>query len=348
MIKITNISEYACDASATVRNVLERINASPYLFQIVVDADGHLVGTITDGDIRRGMLQNLGIDDLAKACVQSRPSIGKVGDPVGNRTKLLSIGSTRSFLPILDDEGVVQEILVDAGGPAIGHAVVMAGGYGRRLGERTRNTPKPLLIVGGKPMLEHVLNRLESAGIGKIHVSVHYLAEQIQTFVESRTNKSDIQVLKEEQPCGTAGALSKLVGNTHSPLLVVNADVITSLDVAALHEFHERHNLDGTVGVARYDVEIPFGVIQQTCEGMFEAIEEKPCISKFIAAGVYYLSLEFLNLVPDDRPMDMPELLNEGKKIGLKIGLFPIHEYWTDVGRPDDLDSADNWVRDHG
>lgn len=141
---------------------------------------------------------------------------------------------------------------------------------------------------------------------------------------------------------GTAGALWQIDGTKLAgPLLVVNGDVITNVDLRALHEFHGRHGLDGTVCVARHEVQIPFGVVRQDGEGMFEGIDEKPLLQHFVAAGIYYLGAEFLALAPRRQFIDMPELLNRGKRAGLKIGLFPIHEYWADVGRPDDLDAAD-------
>jgi len=129
---------------------------------------------------------------------------------------------------------------------------------------------------------------------------------------------------------------------------VVNGDVITKIDFGALHEFHQRHGLDGTVAVSRYDVDIPFGVVRYGTDGMFEAIEEKPRISSVISAGVYFLSPEYFALIPKDQTVDMPELINRGKRIGLRAGLFPIYEYWTDVGSPDDLEAADNHHRGEG
>ncbi|MGE4220033.1 MAG: sugar phosphate nucleotidyltransferase [Alphaproteobacteria bacterium] len=341
MIVITDFTGYACSRTTPIREVLNRLDRTPHLFQIVLDDDGRLLGTITDGDVRRAMLRGVELDGAAAACMQPQPKTGRKSDPQGNVKKLADVGSSRAFLPVVDDDGRMVEILVrepaDAG---IARALVMAGGYGTRLGERTRNTPKPLLEVGGRPILDHVLSGLEKAGVSAIHVSVHYRAEQIRAYLEQRDNRVPVALVEESEPMGTAGALAHIGGPGRAPLLVVNGDLITDVDFAALHEFHLRHALDGTIGVARYDIDVPFGVIRYGEDGLFAGIEEKPRISNFIAAGVYYLSAEFMALVPHDRPMDMPELLNQGRKIGLRIGLFPIHEYWTDVGRPADLDAA--------
>jgi NDP-sugar pyrophosphorylase family protein len=216
----------------------------------------------------------------------------------------------------------------------------MAGGEGRRLGERTRTIPKPLLPVGGRPILDHVLNQLEDAAVEEVHIAVHYLADQIKGYVSRRSNRARISFVEEDAPLGTAGAIGKLDSLQESPVLVVNGDVITNVNFSKVHDFYLRNELDCAVCVSRFDVEVPFGVIRYGDDGLFRGIDEKPCITNFIAAGVYYLSPQITALVPRDRRMDMPELLNLGQQIGLRIGLFPIHEYWTDVGRPSDLEAA--------
>lgn len=342
MIHLKDFSAYDCSPDTPVREVLKRLDSTAHLFQIVTDENRRLIGTVTDGDIRRAMLHGISLDDTARACMQSQPVTGRVGDDAGNRVKLMNLGSTRSFLPILDDDGIVREILAAGGAGRIRSALVMAGGLGTRLGERTQHTPKPLLDVGGRPILDHVLSSLESAGMEEVFVSVHYLADKIEAFVQDRNNKARIDLIHEPKRLGTAGAIGLLNERARrEPMLVVNGDVITDVDLAALHEFHHRHDFDGTIAVARYDVDIPFGVIRYGEDGLLDGIEEKPCVSHFIAAGVYYLSPEYLALIPGDTPMDMPDLLNLGKKIGLRTGLFPIHEYWTDIGRPDDLEAAE-------
>ena len=345
MIVVTDFKIYACGPDAPIRNVLERIDHTRYLFQVVIDDAGKLCGTITDGDIRRAMLHGIGLDAPARQCMQTKPVIGRTGEDAANFEKLRRTGSSRAFLPVVDNEGALREIHVaeEKQNSNIGAALVMAGGAGTRLGERTRNTPKPLLPVGGRPILDHVLERLETSGVATILVSVHYLSEKIEDFLKERKSRTDIRVVHESKRLGTAGAVGNI--GTYAaagPLLVINGDVLTQVDYAALHEFHVRHGLDATVGVARHEVDIPFGVVRYGEDGLFAGIEEKPRFTNFIAAGVYYLSPSMTALVPKEQPMDMPELLNLGRSIGLKIGVFPIHEYWTDVGRPDDLQKADD------
>jgi dTDP-glucose pyrophosphorylase/CBS domain-containing protein len=347
MIRISETSPYLCCDTATVREVLARLNATKHLFQLVVDSDGRLLGTVTDGDVRRAVLAGATLKDPVSACLHRNPIVGRVGSDTDNLDKFRRLDSAKPFLPILDDTGRVREVIAPNDPTARTEtALVMAGGPGTRLGERTRKTPKPLLRVAERPILDYVLSALEEAGVSDIYISVHYLAEQIDDFVRQRGNRARVRLLHEGERRGTIGALALLPEPPRHPVLVVNGDVITRADLAALAAFHARHAFDATIGVARHEVDIPFGVVRHTADGLFERIDEKPRVSHFIASGMYLLNPAFATLVPGNRPMDMPELLNEGRALGLSIGLFPIHEYWIDVGQPHDLEAADRDLSD--
>lgn len=324
---------------------MTRITARPAaLFLVVVDESGCPVGTVTDGDIRRALLDGHGLDEAVTVCMNASPMLGRAGDTRGNRQKLKA---GISFLPVVDESGILCEIIHQPGS-GTPYALVMAGGFGTRLGDLTKDTPKPLLPVGGKPMLAHVFERLEQGGIRRIFVSTHYLADQIRAFVADWQGDAEIEVVHEDHPLGTAGALGLLPADDKTPVLVVNADVLTKVNFRALIDFHGRHGFDGTIAVTNYETRMPFGVVRCSDAGLFDGIEEKPVLRHFVAAGIYYLSPEILSLVPGDRPLDMPELLNIARRIGLRIGLFPIHEYWIDIGRPDDLNAADRHQTEHG
>jgi CBS domain-containing protein len=343
MNRLTNLGAHLSRPTDSIRAVLERINASAHLFQLVVDDEGRLLGTITDGDVRRAMLRGLSLDGPASSCLQPAPKFGVVGQDDENLRILGSVPRREQFLPLVDDTHHVREILVRSPSDGIFTALVMAGGPGTRLGERTRTKPKPLLDVGGRPILDRVLEGIESAGVQRITIAVHYLAEQLEDFVAKRRNTAVIDVVREPIRLGTAGALGLLdpiiVGS--SPILVVNGDLVTRVDFRALHDFHVRHGNDGTIGVATYRTDIPFGVVRHNAEGQFERIDEKPQLSHFVAAGVYYVGPQFLALVPKNQPCDMPHLLNQGSGIGLTIGLCPIHEQWADIGRPADFEAIE-------
>lgn len=342
---VKSLSDKLLSPDATVRDAMERINRQTpeSQFQLVADADGRLLGTITDGDIRRAILRGVGIDDPVLACMNAVPITGGEGETAANAEKLRSVGTHSPFLPVVSIDGKVVEILVLADEEqADVRALVMAGGFGARLGERTRSTPKPLLPVGGKPILEHILERLEAAGVTDIMISVHYLADKIEAYIGRRTNRASISFLPESSPLGTAGAVGNTPGDPERPLMVLNGDVLTSLDFKAFIKFNASQSFDATVAVAQYEIEIPFGVIRHGKDGIFQGVDEKPRLTNFIAAGIYMFSPLFQALVAEGERLDMPELLERGREAGLITGLFPIHEYWTDIGRPLDLEAAEN------
>lgn len=342
MNRIDNCGDLVCGPDTKLIDALRLIdNASPNVFQIVASTDGRVLGTVTDGDIRRGMLRDVSMEDAVEQCMNRSPICGLTGDDVANRVLL-----QRSwFLPIIDGEGRLAHILLRPKLERPLHrALLMAGGFGRRLGDLTRETPKPLLPVGGRPILDRLLEQIENAGVSDVHIAVHYKASQIKDFVKARRNAADIHFIDEDEPLGTAGALSRLSSGAQEPILVVNGDVLTHVDLIAMHEFHRSHGYDGTIAVSRHEVQIPYGVIRQTPDGVFSGIDEKPRINHFVAAGIYLLSPEFVALTPQDRAVDMPELLTLGCGAGLRAGLFPVHEYWKDVGAPGDLAAAQ---RDH-
>lgn len=343
--RLTDLLPLTCSGSISMRELLARINASPYLFQVVVDAQNRLVGTATDGDVRRALLAGESLDAPADVCMQRQPQVGYPGDREGNRRRLAAIRSIVPFLPLVDTAGRPVEILIRrdlALAPAA--ALVMAGGRGSRLGARTASTPKPLLPVAGQPMLEHVLQRLENAGVEDVYISVNYLGEQIARFCVDRDSRARLHILRETAPTGTAGAVGLLPPDLAGPLLVMNGDVMTDVDLRALLEFYQYQDYDACLAAAHHEVEIPYGVVKADAQGYFESIVEKPKLTHYVAAGIYVLGAEMRRLVPGETRVDMPELLNEGRRAGLRVGVFPIHEYWRDVGRPADLDAADREI----
>lgn len=321
-----------------VRQVMQAFNTVNYPFRLVCDAAGRLLGTITDGDVRRGLLSGLNIDSPASACMHRNPITARVGD----RWEDIDRPRGVNFIPVIDAEGVVRHVMVaSAEAEPIASALIMAGGLGRRLGERTRNTPKPLLPVRGKPILEHILLQLEEAMVPQIYVSVHYLHEKIESFLRMRKSRSRIELVHETDLRGTAGALALLPKRISEPILVMNADVITDVNLQAMAQFHSEHANDATIGMAAYDCEIPFGVIRHDDRGAFSGIDEKPVKRFPVAAGIYILSPSIVAVMPRGRRIDMPDLLMMGMRMGLRIGTFPIHEYWIDVGHPEDLAAAE-------
>ncbi len=341
---IRNITDYLLSPTDTLRDAMSRLSSGrlQHQFQIVADGDRRLLGTLLDGDIRRGLLAGAGLDDPVSRCMKRNPATGRAGEQKANVNLLHQVVAQTTFLPILDESDVIQEILVGAGPVLAGfRALVMAGGLGSRLGERTRKVPKPLLPVGGKPVLEHILTRLEAASVDDVYVSVHYLADSVDSFLQSRNNKVRVQVLREDDPLGTTGAMGLLPPDTTRDIMVVNGDILTSLDLVAFLDFHQKHQFDATIAVAQHLITIPYGVVRHDKDGQFLGIEEKPTLTNFVAAGIYLLSPQYHALIRPGEKLDMPELLNRGQSMGLSSTLFPIHEYWMDLGKPEDLERAE-------
>lgn len=338
MRKLKEFESYICQPDIPLRDALTRFNRLKDPFLVVIDGEGRPIGTLTDGDVRRGILAGHDASAPVSHIMNTSPLLAVRGE-----VSRFSLPRDRQigFVPVVDERGRLCEIWLPGRGADLSiDALVMAGGFGRRMGERTRDKPKPLLEVGGRPLLEHTLSWLENARVGHIYVSVHYLADQIAGYMEARNSPVPYSLVHEEKPLGTAGALSLLADQLHRPILVVNADVLTRLDLPALLEFHAAHGNDGTLAVAPYKVDVPFGVVRQDQEGRFAGIEEKPSYSYFISSGIYLLAPEFARLHPRGEAIDMPDLLMRGRQAGLSVGLFPVHEYWRDVGRERDYQEA--------
>lgn len=344
--RLTDLAGLVCAPDVAVRSGLERLNATEDLFQLIADGEGRLLGTLTDGDIRRALLAGVGMEEPVSKAMQKSPKTALARHIAEAHGILAGVRSVVPFLPLLDDRGTVVGVLVQRrGGPSIAAALVMAGGRGTRLGERTRAVPKPLLPVNGKPMIEHVVARIEATGVRKIYLATHYLSDQIESWCQSRQGAAHLEIIKEPAPCGTAGAMGYLPNDLDGPILVMNADVVSNIDLAAFMVFHSHLDTDATVAVVRHEIEIPFGVVRADEFGEFLGIDEKPMLSHFVAAGVYLVGPQARGLVEKGTRLDMPELLAAARNAGLKVGVFPIHESWRDVGRPADLEAAEQAER---
>src|SRR5207245_9447117 len=209
-------------------------------------------------------------------------------------------------IPLVDGGGCVQglarlEDLIDAEGPRL-RAVVMAGGFGTRLGKLTAETPKPMLRVGDRPLLERIIEQLRSAGIHHVNLTTHYRAEAIAShFGDGRDFGVEIEYVSEEQPLGTAGALGLV--EAEDPILVMNGDILTRVDFRAMHDFHDEHDADMTVAVRPYEVRVPFGLVELD-DTAVSGIDEKPLVRGFVNAGIYLINPDVCRLVPAGEPFE--------------------------------------------
>ncbi len=329
--------------SSSIRELMLCIDANAKGMTLVVDEQQRLVDTITDGDIRRailsGMEMTLSVQDLIahKATVAARDVITAVAG--SDHTQLITLMSEHGIhhVPIVDDDRrVIDLVTMDDLVPKATlpiRAVVMAGGFGNRLGDLTQETPKPMLPLGDRPILEHIIEQLKDAGIEQVSLTTHYMPEKITDhFGDGSDFGIQISYVQEDEPLGTAGALGQ-IGDTTQPLFIMNGDIITDLDIKAMLTFHKEHDATLTVGVRQYDLNVPFGVIEG--EGLeIVGIKEKPVVKFDVAAGIYLLEPSALEYVDVKAHMDMPELIQRLVKANKKVISFLVIEYWLDIGDP--------------
>lgn len=330
-------------ASCTIVQVIRNLEQSGLQIAMVVSEDGMLIGTMTDGDIRRGLLRNLDINSSIESLIYRSPL---VAPPDLARETVLQImqANKKNQMPVVDENRRVvglhvwDELMAPVRRPNF--MVIMAGGKGERLKALTRDCPKPLLPVRGKAILEHIIERAKAEGFGRFVLAVHYLGHMIEEhFGDGSRLDVQIEYLHEESPLGTAGAIGLLASRPDAPFVVSNGDVLTDIRYGELLEFHFRHAAAATMAVQRYEWQHPFGVVQT--EGVeIVGFEEKPIMRTYVNAGVYVLNPEAFDALVPGEPCDMPTLFGRMKERGLRTIVYPIHESWLDVGRVEDLERA--------
>jgi dTDP-glucose pyrophosphorylase/CBS domain-containing protein len=309
--------------------------------------DRKLVGLLTDGDIRRAVLRGVSLNSPCK-CIASLEPMTIDSSLCAAEALELMLKHDINHLPVVDASGCLTTLLLRRNLTRRGNeelsAVIMAGGYGKRLLPLTEQLPKPMLPVGDRPLLELTIQQLRRSGIRDISLTTHYLPESIvQYFGDGSAFGVRLNYLTEEFPLGTAGGL-KLMERTDNPFLVINGDIITGVPFREMLDFHLRHHALLTVGVRKYEVEVPFGVVELD-EVRVAQIREKPSFNFFINAGTYLLEPEAYDFIPSGRRFDMTELIQALIEAGKVVVSFPIMEYWLDIGRHEDYVKAQEDVR---
>lgn len=336
----TEIARFSVRPTHSIQEILERLNESGLGIVLVVNEQRHLVGTITDGDVRRALLAKLPLTTIANVILErkmgtrySNPITATVSADRGKYLKILK-KHTILHLPILDLEGcVVGVVTMDDFVPMIlpSQAVVMAGGRGARLFPLTESMPKPMLPVGDKPLLELIIHRLQQAGIRRVNVTTHHKQEKIsEHFGDGGGFGVEMQYVAEEKPLGTAGSLG-LMAPPQETLLVINGDILTDIDFRAMMAFHKENQADFTVAVRQYDFQVPYGVLE--CDGeVVTCLQEKPVYKFLVNAGIYLLEPSVFQYIKKEQHQDMTDLIQSLLGSGKSVISFPIHEEWIDIG----------------
>lgn len=339
---LEDISGFLVSPADPLRRVVEVIDRNEMQIALVVDGDGKLLGTVTDGDIRRGLLAGVDLTTPASAVMNSQPVTVDV-DYESSSVEALMLRTGLRRIPLLDRGRLLGMVVPQHEGLGVRDCLVvlMAGGLGTRLGDLTRDVPKPLLKVGSKPILQTILECFIEQGFNHFLISVNYRADMIEGFFGDGSRWGvDIGYLREDQRLGTAGALSLIEQPQSGPFIVMNGDLLTRVDFRRLYDFHVREGFRATMAVRDYEMKVPFGVVEFESSRV-RTIEEKPVRRVHANAGIYVFEPDCLPLLKFGHHLDMTSLLQRMLALGWPVGAYPIHEYWIDVGRPDDLNSAD-------
>jgi dTDP-glucose pyrophosphorylase len=331
-----------------IRSALIKLNdlaADNILF--VVDDNKKLIGSFTDGDLRRGFIKGLGFDDNILEFVNKSPifltenqySIDLLKKYRENNIKLI---------PIVNIEGVIVDVINFRTKSTLipADALLMAGGEGKRLRPLTETTPKPLLKVGGKPIIEYNIDSLARVGVSNINLSINYLGDQIVDYFGNGSNKDiNIKYVREEKPLGTIGSILLVDNFKYDDIIVMNSDLLTNIDFTDFFKTYKDSNADMAVAATSYHVDIPYAVLEVNEINIVKSLKEKPRYTYFSNAGIYIINKRLLNMIPKNQFFDITDLMDKVLEMNFNIITYPINGYWLDVGKHEDFKKAQEDIK---
>ena len=329
---------------ASIKDAIENLVSSSFQIILILNSNDVLLGIVNDGDIRRGILRGLNLNDSIKEVINRDPLVVGKDESTESVLHLMNVNGLH-VIPIVGKKRnvlglhLIKEMIVPE--EKNNQMIIMAGGKGSRLLPATKDCPKPLLPVNGKPMLEHIILRAKEEGFHRFVLAVHYLGDMIKDyFGNGDLWDIEIEYLNEEIPLGTAGGLSLLEERPNSPVIVTNADIISDISYSRLLEYHNKHkNSCATMCIRLYETQHPFGVVK-TKGVEIVGFEEKPIFRSHVNAGVYVLEPKALDFLEKNKFCDMPSLFNQLKEEKLKTIVYPVHESWNDIGRLEEYTNA--------
>ncbi|HPF98917.1 MAG TPA: nucleotidyltransferase family protein [Kiritimatiellia bacterium] len=349
------LSEVGISKAATIRDAMSKLSdlgaLRPNNTLVVVDDEGVLAGTVTDGDIRRAFLRGATMDSKLGDICRRDPIVAPESMPVDSVHRLMQMNEVVS-IPLVDNaRKVVAVEMLGARRVAAAElmAVVMAGGEGVRLRPLTENMPKPMLKVGGKPILQTILEALRRGGFTRILLNVRYLAPIIEDYFKDGSEFDlKISYIHEPKPMGTAGSIGLIpdAQRPQAPFLVINGDLLTTLNFRAFYDFHMAADYDFTLCGRPYEVKIPFGYPVISGDVVTE-FREKPVFTHLVNSGIYCMSHQLIGEVPVGEYFDMPDVIRRAIKLGMRVGVFPLREDFHEIGRPESYTAAEEFYRKH-
>jgi len=340
-----NWKESLLQPKATVQDAKRIIDTSSMHIAIVVDEERKLLGIVTQSDYRKGLLRHVNYNDPVTSIMNASPKTALLTD-IANKMDEFFIKENLIHLLIVNDKGILvnveyydEHLKIDR---KENWVVIMAGGLGNRLRPLTEYTPKPLLNMGGKPIIESIIDKFINYGFRRFYLSVNYKADMIEDYFGDGS-KLEVQIsyMKEVQQMGTAGSLSLLPDIPNKPFITMNADLITDINFQDLINYHLEHRASATMCVKEYDFTVPYGVVKVN-DHKIEGLDEKPNQKFFVNAGIYLLEPDILELIPKNVSIDMPDLFKMIIDSNKTTAAFPIHEYWLDIGQMNDYQKANN------
>lgn len=338
-----NIQNIKLSINSTIKEALSVIDNGALQIALIVDENDILLGTLTDGDIRRGLLKGLDLSSSIESIIFTTPTVAKISN---TKEEILKLALSKKLhqIPIVDDNrkilGVqeIEELIKPK--DKTNKVILMVGGLGTRLRPLTDNIPKPMLKVGNKPILQTIVEKFAEYGYSNIIMCVNYKSHIIQDyFGDGKEFGINIEYIFEEQRMGTAGALSLLTEKPTEPFFVMNGDLLTNVNFEHFHDYHLSNNSMGTMCVREYDFQVPYGVVNIK-DSKILSIEEKPTHKFFVSAGIYMLSPEILEYIPQNQFYDMPTLFEKLISENKNAISFPLREYWLDIGRIEEYKKA--------
>lgn len=325
---------------------LDQLASDAILF--VASEDLKLVGSLTDGDLRRGFIKGLGFEDSILSFIQGNPKF--IYEDEYDPTKIENFKkSNLKIIPVLSRGGKILDILNFRTKSALipADAVLMAGGEGKRLRPLTEKTPKPLLMVGEKPIIEYNIDRLINFGIKKINLSINYLGEQLVDYFKDGSSKGiEIKYVKEDKPLGTIGSVLLVESFYNDDIIVMNSDLLTNIDFSDFFKTYKESDADMAVATTSYHVDVPYAVLEVGDDGTaVKSLKEKPRYTYYSNAGIYIMKKKLLKMIPENEFYDITDLMDRVLEMNLKLITYPINGYWLDVGKHEDFKKAQEDIK---